>query len=74
MGAASVDAPAGRPRLLDVIGPEAASQVLSHLVAVRSANGTVGTTSLTTERVEPVSITVDGERILFRPTSTTLEG
>jgi len=78
-GTADIDASGGaiggsRPRLLDVIGPEAASQVLTHLVSVRSPEGdTEGPTS-PGERVRPVSFDVDGEPVLFRPTATTLEG
>jgi signal transduction histidine kinase len=57
------------PRLVDVIGADAAGQVLTHLVSSQLPSGpaTLG------ERVEPVSFVVDGEPVLFRPTATTLE-
>lgn len=58
-----------RPRLLDVIGADAAGQVLTRLVAVRTSDE-VATASV---RVKPVAIDVDGERSLFRPTATVLE-
>ena len=62
-----------RPRLVDVIGPDAASRVLTHLVSVHTSHDDGGTSSTTDGRVEPVAIEVDGERTLFRPTATTLE-
>jgi signal transduction histidine kinase len=63
-----------RPRLLDVIGPEAASQLLTHLVSARSTTSSTDLAAAPPGRVEPVSIEVDGERSLFRPTATTLAG
>ncbi len=63
-----------RPRLLDVIGADAASRVLTHLVSVRSPATSEQSGPATNERVEPVSIEVDGQRSLFRPTATMLEG
>ncbi len=74
VGVISADAPTGLPRLVDVIGPEAAGQVLGHLVSARSVSPTAVPDVTAGERVEPVPIVVDGERILFRPTSTTLDG
>jgi len=74
VGITSADAPTGFPRLVDVIGPEAAGQVLSHLVAARSVTPSDAPDVPGGDRVEPVPMVVDGERILFRPTSTALDG
>ena len=62
-----------RPRLVDVIGPDAASRVLTQLVTVRPVHDQGAPASTSDSRVEPVAIDVDGERTLFRPTGTTLE-
>jgi signal transduction histidine kinase len=61
------------PRLIDVIGAEAASQVLSHLVSTRSSGSApIGSIPLS-EQVKPVAFRVDEEPVFFRPTATTLE-
>jgi signal transduction histidine kinase len=60
---------AARPRLVDVIGPEAAGRVLAHLVSVHTAEPV----DATGEPIEPLAVEVGGAPALFRPTATTLE-
>jgi signal transduction histidine kinase len=57
---------------VDVIGPDAARLVLTHLVSVPVPDD-AGSIPTQADRVEPVAIEVDGERTLFRPTGTPLE-
>jgi signal transduction histidine kinase len=60
-------------RLVDMIGPDAASLVLARLLTGPDAelNESAGLTS-ETERVEPVPFEIDGQPTLLRPTATTL--
>ena len=62
------------PRLIDVIGPDAASQVLTHLVSARSGGSPANESASISEQVKPVSFDVGGESVLLRPAATTLEG
>jgi signal transduction histidine kinase len=61
-------------RLVDMIGPDAASQVLTRLLSEQASrlndNDVPG--QLENERVEPVTLEVDGQPILFRASATML--
>ncbi len=74
VGVVDSEAQTGRPRLVDVIGPEVAGQILTQLVSVRSTNGSAEPSPAGPPPVTPVGVMVDGEWTLFRPTSAILEG
>jgi signal transduction histidine kinase len=75
-GRTSVDGgPLPFPRLVDVIGPEAAALVLTRLVSdVDGSNGPPGNSDGAVgdgdERVPPVAFEIDGQPVLYRPTAT----
>ncbi|MGA2837996.1 MAG: sensor histidine kinase [Acidimicrobiales bacterium] len=60
------------PRLVDVIGPEAAALVLTRLISdVDRNDGRAGDPDEAgDERVPPVAFEVDGQPVLYRPTAT----
>ncbi|MGH9079968.1 MAG: histidine kinase, partial [Acidimicrobiales bacterium] len=69
-------APTGPVRLVDMIGPDAAAEVLTRLLAgpmaqCGDATDPSGNAS-TAEPVEPVPFEVDGQSVLYRPAVTTL--
>ena len=61
-------------RLVDVIGADAASLVLTHLVSDDAGTGDVGQRNVdpsgADDRVPPVPFDVSGQRVLYRPTAT----
>ncbi len=62
---------AGPMRLVDMIGPDAAAQVLSQLVARPSPrDGDGAANPSVTDLVEPVAFEVDGQSVLYRPAVT----
>ncbi len=75
-GPSSPDRSEGRrqTRLLDLIGADAAGQVLTRLVSVDSTSATKGAPaardSEIDERVRPVAFEVGGRTVLYRPSAT----
>jgi two-component system sensor histidine kinase DegS len=60
-------------RLVDLIGPVAAGQILTKLVLLQHAPGAASDVStVDTEPMEPIAFDVDGREVLFRPTATML--
>ena len=60
-------------RLVDMIGPGAAARVLTQLISWQLPAGEAGDDPLADPpRVEPLSLDVGEERVLFRPTATML--
>ncbi len=62
----------GPVRLVDMIGPQAAAQVLTQLVSSPAGPNSAPTAPSTTELVEPVAFEVDGQAVLYRPAVTKL--
>jgi signal transduction histidine kinase len=65
----------GATRLVDMIGPEAAGEVLTRLISAQlpSAQSDGDPGSAGSGRLDPVSLEVDGQRALFRPSATVLD-
>ncbi len=63
------------PRLVDMIGAEAAGQVLTRLISARlpSASSDHDPGGLPSGRLEPVRLEVGGQPALFRPSATVLD-
>ena len=63
---------AGPVRLVDMIGPEAAAQVLTQLISGPASPNSAPPDPSTIELVEPVAFEVDGQLVLYRPAVTKL--
>lgn len=60
-------------RLVDLIGPVAAGQILTKLVSLQHAPGGASEGSpVDTDPMEPIAFDVDGREVLYRPTATKL--
>ncbi len=59
-------------RLVDMIGADAAAQVLSRLIAEQLPHSAEDGDHPGVERVQPVALEIEGQPILFRPTATML--
>ncbi len=65
--------PAAPVRLVDMIGPGAAAQILTRLIAEQVPDQRASSDSPTSDdRVEPVVFEIEGHSVLFRPTATML--
>jgi signal transduction histidine kinase len=71
-GGSAGSAVVGPIRLVDMIGPSAAAEVLTRLLAGPVAADGNPPDPPATERVEPVPFEVDGQSILYRPAVTRL--
>jgi signal transduction histidine kinase len=60
-------------RLVDMIGPDAAAQILSRLLDSQVGRPGLADDAITDDaRIEPVAYEVDGQPVFFRPTGTML--
>ncbi|HEX7442899.1 MAG TPA: PAS domain-containing protein, partial [Acidimicrobiales bacterium] len=60
-------------RLVDMIGPNAAAQILSRLLDSQAGRSELAEDAITDDaRIEPVAYEVDGQPVFFRPTGTML--
>ncbi len=72
-GALESSAPAGTSaRLVDMIGAEAAGEVLTRLISGQLHDSHDDELMTGSERVKPVALEIDGELVQFRPTATRL--
>jgi signal transduction histidine kinase len=62
----------GGVRLVEMIGPDAAAQILTRLLDSQVARPQVDDAITDEERIEPVPFEVDGQTVFFRPTGTML--
>ncbi len=71
--AASSSATGCPVRLVDMVGADAAARVLTQLISLQlTGEQGIEITSGDPDRVEPLAFDINGERVLFRPTTTLL--